>query len=152
MLEQQGTEISLVLLDIIMPKMDGFEVLAYMNRDKWIEDIPVIMISSEGSESYIRRAYELGYISRPFDTKVVYQRVINMIKLYAKQRRLIHLVTDQIYEKEKNNRMMTGILSQIVEFRNGESGLHVLHINILTQLLLERLMRKSENYNFAWSQ
>ena len=155
MLEQQGTEISLVLLDIIMPKMDGFEVLAYMNRDKWIEDIPVIMISSEGSESYIRRAYELGasdYISRPFDTKVVYQRVINMIKLYAKQRRLIHLVTDQIYEKEKNNRMMTGILSQIVEFRNGESGLHVLHINILTQLLLERLMRKSENYNFSWSQ
>ena len=155
MLEQYGTEISLVLLDIIMPKMDGFEVLAYMNRDKWIEDIPVIMISSEGSESYIRRAYELGasdYISRPFDTKVVYQRVINMIKLYAKQRRLIHLVTDQIYEKEKNNRMMTGILSQIVEFRNGESGLHVLHINILTQLLLEKLMRKSENYNFSWSQ
>ena len=155
MLEQYGTEISLVLLDIIMPKMDGFEVLAYMNRDKWIEDIPVIMISSEGSESYIRRAYELGasdYISRPFDAKVVYQRVINMIKLYAKQRRLIHLVTDQIYEKEKNNRMMTGILSQIVEFRNGESGLHVLHINILTQLLLERLMRKSENYNFSWSQ
>ena len=155
MLEQYGTEISLVLLDIIMPKMDGFEVLAYMNRDKWIEDIPVIMISSEGSESYIRRAYELGasdYISRPFDTKVVYQRVINMIKLYAKQRRLIHLVTDQIYEKEKNNRMMTGILSQIVEFRNGESGLHVLHINILTQLLLEKLMRKSENYNLSWSQ
>ena len=155
MLEQYGTEISLVLLDIIMPKMDGFEVLAYMNRDKWIEDIPVIMISSEGSESYIRRAYELGasdYISRPFDTKVVYQRVINMIKLYAKQRRLIHLVTDQIYEKEKNNRMMTGILSQIVEFRNGESGLHVLHINILTQLLLEKLMRKSENYDLSWSQ
>ena len=155
MLEQYGTEISLVLLDIIMPKMDGFEVFAYMNRDKWIEDIPVIMISSEGSESYIRRAYELGasdYISRPFDTKVVYQRVINMIKLYAKQRRLIHLVTDQIYEKEKNNRMMTGILSQIVEFRNGESGLHVLHINILTQLLLEKLMRKSENYNLSWSQ
>lgn len=155
MLEQYGTEISLVLLDIIMPKMDGFEVLAYMNRDKWIEDIPVIMISSEGSESYIRRAYELGasdYISRPFDAKVVYQRVINMIKLYAKQRRLIHLVTDQIYEKEKNNRMMTGILSQIVEFRNGESGLHVLHINILTQLLLEKLTRKSENYILSWSQ
>ena len=155
MLEQYGTEISLVLLDIIMPKMDGFEVLAYMVSAIWIEDLAVIMISSEGSESYIRRAYELGasdYISRPFDAKVVYQRVINMIKLYAKQRRLIHLVTDQIYEKEKNNRMMTGILSQIVEFRNGESGLHVLHINILTQLLLEKLMRKSENYDLSWSQ
>ena len=154
-IQKYETSIDLVLLDIVMPGMDGFEVLAYMNRDKWIEDIPVIMISSEGSESYIRRAYELGasdYISRPFDAKVVYQRVINMIKLYAKQRRLIHLVTDQIYEKEKNNRMMTGILSQIVEFRNGESGLHVLHINILTQLLLEKLMRKSENYDLSWSQ
>ena len=154
MLEQYGTEISLVLLDIIMPKMDGFEVLAYMNRDKWIEDIPVIMISSEGSESYIRRAYELGasdYISRPFDAKVVYQRVINMIKLYAKQRRLIHLVTDQIYEKEKNNKMMIGILSQIVEFRNSESGMHVRNISTLTGMLLEKIVQKTDKYYLSWS-
>ena len=154
MLEQQGTEISLVLLDIIMPKMDGFEVLAYMNRDKWIEDIPVIMISSEGSESYIRRAYELGasdYISRPFDAKVVYQRVINMIKLYAKQRRLIHLVTDQIYEKEKNNKMMIDILSQIVEFRNNESGMHVRNISTLTGMLLEKIVQKTDKYYLSWS-
>ena len=84
------------------------------------------MISSENSESYIRKAYELGvsdYISRPFDAQVVFQRVFNTIKLYAKQRRLIRLVTNQIYEKEKNNRIMVAILSQIVEFRNGESGL-----------------------------
>ena len=153
-LEQYGPEISLVLLDIIMPKMDGFEVLAYMNRDKWIEDIPVIMISSEGSESYIRRAYELGasdYISRPFDAKVVYQRVINMIKLYAKQRRLIHLVTDQIYEKEKNNKMMIGILSQIVEFRNSESGMHVRNISTLTGMLLEKIVQKTDKYYLSWS-
>ena len=96
-----------------------------MAREHWMDDIPVIMISSEGSEDYIRRAYEMGiadYIRRPFDAKIVYQRVFNTIKLYAKQRRLISLVADQIYEKEKNNRMMVGILSQIVEFRNGESG------------------------------
>ena len=92
------------------------------------------------------------FIGRPFDENIVYRRVQNTIKLYAKQRRLAALVTNQIYEKEKNNRMMTGILSQIVEFRNGESGLHVLHINILTQLLLEKLMRKSENYDLSWSQ
>ena len=104
MLEQYGPEISLVLLDIIMPKMDGFEVLAYMNRDKWIEDIPVIMISSEESETYVKKAYEMGamdYINRPFDAQVVYRRVFNTIKLYAKQRRLIALVTDQIKSELK---------------------------------------------------
>ena len=152
-LERYGTGISLVLLDIVMPEMDGFEVLAAMNQNHWIEDIPVIMISSEDSDSYIRRAYEMGvsdYISRPFDAKIVYQRVLNMIKLYAKQRRLIRMVTDQIYEKERNNRMMIGILSQIVEFRNGESGLHVIHINLITQLLLERLVKKTGKYQLSW--
>ena len=152
-LERYGTGISLVLLDIVMPEMDGFEVLAAMNQNHWIEDIPVIMISSEDSDSYIRRAYEMGvsdYISRPFDAKIVYQRVLNMIKLYAKQRRLIRLVTSQIYEKERNNRMMIGILSQIVEFRNGESGLHVIHINLITQLLLEQLMKKTGKYQLSW--
>ena len=152
-LERSGTGISLVLLDIVMPEMDGFEVLAAMNQNHWIEDIPVIMISSEDSDSYIRRAYEMGvsdYISCPFDAKIVYQRVLNMIKLYAKQRRLIHLVTRQIYEKERNNRMMIGILSQIVEFRNGESGLHVIHINLITQLLLEQLVKKTGKYQLSW--
>ena len=152
-LERYGTGISLVLLDIVMPEMDGFEVLAAMNQNHWIEDIPVIMISSEDSDSYIRRAYEMGvsdYISRPFDAKIVYQRVLNMIKLYAKQRRLIRLVTRQIYEKERNNRMLIGILSQIVEFRNGESGRHVIHINRITQLLLEQLVKKTGKYQLSW--
>ena len=155
MLKQYGTGISLMLLDIVMPVMNGFEVLAAMAREHWMDDIPVIMISSEGSEEYIRRAYEMGiadYIRRPFDAKIVYQRVFNTIKLYAKQRRLISLVADQIYEKEKNNRMMVGILSQIVEFRNGESGPHVLHIQTLTRLLLERLVQKTGQYGLSWSE
>ena len=155
MLKQYGTGISLMLLDIVMPVMNGFEVLAAMAREHWMDDIPVIMISSEGSEEYIRRAYEMGiadYIRRPFDAKIVYQRVFNTIKLYAKQRRLISLVADQIYEKEKNNRMMVGILSQIVEFRNGESGPHVLHIQTLTRLLLERLVQKTGQYRLSWSE
>ena len=151
-LQQYGMGISLVLLDIVMPVVDGFEVLDVMVHNHWIEDIPVIMISSEDSEPYIRRAYELGvsdYINRPFDAKVVCQRVYNTIKLYAKQRKLVTLVTDQIYEKEKNNQMMISILSQIVEFRNGESGLHVLHINILSELLLERLVQKTDKYQIS---
>ena len=155
MLKQYDTGISLMLLDIVMPVMNGFEVLAAMAREHWMDDIPVIMISSEGSEDYIRRAYEMGiadYIRRPFDATIVYQRVFNTIKLYAKQRRLISLVADQIYEKEKNNRMMVGILSQIVEFRNGESGPHVLHIQTLTRLLLERLVQKTGQYGLSWSE
>ena len=154
MLDQHGLGISLVLLDIVMPGMDGFEVLGHMNRNHWIEEIPVIMISSEDSDSYIRRAYEMGvsdYISRPFDARIVYQRVFNTIKLYSKQRRLIALVTNQIKEKEKSSRVMVGILSQIVEFRNGESGLHVQHINILTRLLLARLVQKTGKYSLSWS-
>ena len=150
MLEQYDTAIALILLDIVMPVMDGFEVLNVMNRNHWIEDIPVIMISSEDSDPVVRHAYELGvsdYVSRPFDAGVVYRRVFNTIKLYAKQRRLISLVTNQIKEKEKNSQMMISILSEVVEFRNGESGMHVLHIGTLTQRLLERLTQKTDKYD-----
>lgn len=95
-LGEYGLGISLVLLDIIMPEMDGFEVLKHMTEEHWISNVPVIMISSEDSENYIRRAYEMGvsdYINRPFDANIVYQRVSNTVKLYAKQRRLMALVT-----------------------------------------------------------
>ena len=97
----------------------------------------------------MRRAYELGvsdYVSRPFDAGVVYRRVFNTIKLYAKQRRLISLVTSQIREKEKNTQMLISILSEAVEFRNGESGAHVRHIRIITELLLHRLLEISSQY------
>ena len=155
MLRKYETGISLVLLDIVMPGMDGFGVLNYMNRHHYLEDIPVIMISSEDSTETVRRAYEMGvsdYINRPFDAGVVHRRVYNTIKLYAKQRRLIALITNQVYEKEKTNRMMVGILSQIVEFRNGESGSHVLNINIFTGMLLESLVQHTDKYDLSWSE
>ena len=155
MLRKYETGISLVLLDIVMPGMDGFGVLNYMNHHHYLEDIPVIMISSEDSTETVRRAYEMGvsdYINRPFDVGVVHRRVYNTIKLYAKQRRLIALITNQVYEKEKNNRMMVGILSQIVEFRNGESGSHVLNINIFTGMLLESLVQHTDKYDLSWSE
>lgn len=151
-IRKYGKKLSVVLLDIVMPVMDGFEVLSVMNRNHWIEDIPVIMISSEESEGFIRKAFNFGvsdYISRPFDCDIVYQRVFNTIKLYAKQRRLMTLVSDQILEKEKNNQMMVEVLSRIVEFRNEESGLHVLHIKILTEMLLEYLVQKTDKYELS---
>ena len=153
MLRRYENDIALVLIDMIMPKKDGFEVLVYMNRNHWIDDIPVIMISTDNSDDNVSRAYSLGvsdYISSPFDAKVVYNRVFNIIKLYSKQRRLVQLVTEQIYEKEKDNQMMIGILSHIVEFRNGESGSHVLHINKITGMLLERLIQKTDKYDISW--
>lgn len=149
LLKQYGTGISIVLLDIIMPGMSGFDVLRYMNSDHWIDDIPVIMISSDYTAESVREAYDLGvtdYIRRPFDSKIVFHRVFNTIKLYSKQHRLVRLVTDQINEKEKNNDMMISILSHIVEFRNGESGMHVVHIRMLTEMLLEQLVKRTDRY------
>ena len=148
-LRAEARNIALVLLDINMPVMDGFEVLKAMNANHTIEDIPVIMISSEDSDAAIRRSYELGasdYVNRPFDARIVYRRVTNTIKLYAKQRRLVQMVSDQIRARENNTDMLVGVLSHIVEFRNGESGLHVRHIRMITELLLHRLLEISSNY------
>ena len=154
-LQAEAGNIALVLLDINMPGMDGFEVLKAMNANHTIEDIPVIMISSEDSDAAIRRSYELGasdYVNRPFDARIVYRRVSNTIKLYAKQRRLVQMVSDQIRARENNTDMLVGVLSHIVEFRNGESGAHVRHIRIITELLLHRLLEISSRYSITAEQ
>ena len=154
-LQVEAGNIALVLLDINMPVMDGFEVLKAMNANHTIEDIPVIMISSDDSDAAIRKSYELGasdYVNRPFDARIVYRRVTNTIKLYAKQRRLVQMVSDQIRARENNTDMLVGVLSHIVEFRNGESGAHVRHIRIITEMLLHRLLEISSNYSISAEQ
>ena len=154
-MQAEAGNIALVLLDINMPVMDGFEVLKAMNANHTIEDTPVIMISSEDSDATIRRSYELGasdYVNRPFDARIVYRRVTNTIKLYAKQRRLVQMVSDQIRARENNTDMLVGVLSHIVEFRNGESGLHVRHIRIITELLIHRLLEISSKYSITAEQ
>ena len=152
-LQRQAEEISLLLLDIVMPHMDGFEVLSYMNKDHWIDAIPVVIISSENSPIYIKRGYDLGatdFIGKPFDANMVLRRSANAILLGAKQRRMTSIVSNQIYEREKSSKLMINILSHIVEFRNGESGLHVLHIQTITEMLLRQLVQK-ENNRYALS-
>ena len=147
-LHKHAEELSLVLLDLVMPQMDGFEVLAYMNKEHWIDYIPVIIISAEDSPAYIKRGYDLGvtdFIGKPFDGNMVRRRSANAILLGAKQRRMTRIVTDQIYEREKSSKLMVSILSHIVEFRNGESGLHVLHIQVITDMLLRHLVQKEQN-------
>ncbi len=152
LLQSHGPEISLVLLDIVMPKMDGFGVLEVMGRRHWIETIPVVMISAENRSSRVDQAYDMGitdFISRPFDAQIVHRRVKNTLLLYAKQKDLEALVAEQIYEKQQNSALMVDILSHIVEFRNGESGMHVLHVRTLTELLLRRLVEKTDKYNIT---
>ena len=154
-MQAEAGNIALVLLDINMPGMDGFEVLKAMNANHTIEDTPVIMISSEDSDAAIRRSYELGasdYVNRPFDARIVYRRVTNTIKLYAKQRRLVQMVSDQIRARENNTDTLVGVLSHIVEFRNGESGSHVRHIRIITEMLLHRLLEISSRYSITAEQ
>ena len=151
-LQEYGTDIDLVLLDIVMPEMDGFQVLEVMNARHWIDDIPVIIISSEAATSHGERAYSLGctdFINRPFDALVVHRRVVNTILLYAKQKKLAGMVADQIYEKERQSDMMIDVLSHIVEFRNGESAQHVLNVRTLTNRFLSRLVEKTDRYHLT---
>lgn len=151
-LKEHVYDIDLVLLDIIMPVVDGFGVLDVMKRYHWTDDTPVIMISTETSQSYIRKAYELGvtdYIRRPFDSFVIHKRVSNTLMLYRKQKKLLGALEEQIYENEKNNRMMINVLAHIVEFRNGESGMHVHHIRQLTSILLQKLTEKTDKYHLT---
>ena len=151
---RRRTDIALVLLDLIMPEMDGFDVLRVMQCYAWQEEIPVIVISAAEDNRSVERAYDMGvadYIRRPFERVMVLRRVKNVLMLYAKQKRLTRLVTDQVYEKEHNSVLMISILSHVVEFRNSESGLHVLHIRTLTDLLLHRLVQKTDRYQLEES-
>ena len=149
---QRRAEFSLLLLDIMMPGMDGFEVLTYINKHHWNDALAVIMISSDDSPANIRHAYDLGafdYINRPFDSAIVRRRIANTMLLYTRQHHLEAIIAEQFYEQEKNNRLMISILSHIVEFRNGESGLHVLHVNTITKLLLKHLIQLTGQYSLS---
>ena len=151
-IQEQEMNISLMLLDIVMPVMDGFGLLKLMNKKGWIKNIPVIMISAETASTYMDKAYGLGavdYVSRPFDESTVRHRVDSNVLLGEKQKDLSSRLAAQIYEKEKDNRLMIEILSHIVEFRNGESGLHVLHVHAITEFLLQKLAKKTDKYNLS---
>ena len=152
LLSKRRSDFSLLLLDIIMPDMDGFEVLAYINNYHWNDSLAVMMISADDSPANIKRAYELGafdYVSRPFDPIIVQRRISNTMLLFARQQRLEKIITEQFQEQDKNNELMISILSHIVEFRNGESGLHVLHVNTITKCLLEQLVRVTDEYSLS---
>ena len=149
---EKNVAIDLILLDINMPEMNGFEVLEEMNRYHWIQEIPVIMITAEESVESMEHAYSLGvtdYIPRPFNVYIVRRRVENTLNLYVNQKRLMRLVSDQIAEKEENNTLMVSILSNVVEIRNHESGDHIRNIRRITELLLHQLVQKTKAYDLT---
>lgn len=140
---------------MVMPKVDGFGVLEAMNENRWIQFLPVVSISTESSPEFVERAYSLGvtdFINRPFDELIVIRRVSNTIKLYAKQRKLTNMVANEIFEKERNGSLMITILSHIVEFRNGESGMHVINIGTLTEILLNQISKKDDRYYLPYAE
>lgn len=154
-LQQHASEISIVVLDMVMPKVDGFGVLEAMNENRWIQFLPVVSISTESSPEFVERAYSLGvtdFINCPFDELIVIRRVSNTIKLYAKQRKLTNMVANEIFEKERNGSLMITILSHIVEFRNGESGMHVINIGTLTEILLNQISKKDDRYYLPYAE
>ena len=137
-----------LLLDINMPRLDGFGVLEVMKQRNWLQEIPVIITSSEDDESFIQKAYELGvtdHIRRPFNLTVTQRRVSNALTLYARQKHLVHLAEEQVYEHEKTNSAIINILSHVVESRNFESGTHILHVRAITDILLRQLVCTSRN-------
>ena len=142
-------DIDLLLLDINMPHLDGFGVLEVMRQRNWTQEIPVIIISSEDDADLIQKAYDLGvtdYIGRPFNLAVVRRRVNNALTLYARQKDLVHLAEEQVYEREKTNTTMINILGHVVESKNFESGTHILHVRTITDLLLHQLVKMTDRY------
>ena len=152
MLRRHHREIDLVLLDIVMPEMDGFDVLAEMERRKWLADTPVIMITGDPTNAYMERAFRLGasdYISRPFLPSVLSRRIQNALTLHARKNQVLERVAEQLRRKERNNGLLASILGCTMELRCGESGTHMHRVRRLTGMLLHRLMERSDQYRFT---
>ncbi len=151
-IEEKREKLDLILLDCLMPKKDGFEVLRELSQKWWGEDIPIIMISAERDEAFVVQAYKLGaadYISRPFNAIIVRHRVDSIMRMHLKEQRLADIAATEIMAKHENNNMMVHILSGIVEFRNGESGLHVIHVQALTDMFMRELLNISDKYSLS---
>lgn len=149
-LQAHHGEIEVLLLDVVMPEMDGFEVLAAMNENHWIDDIPVIMISAETGSAYIDKAFKLGavdYVSRPFVPNVIRRRIMNTVLLHTKKQQLMSVLADRFYRQEKNTELMVDILGHAVECRSGEGGTHMTHVILVTGLLLQCPVGKTDRYH-----
>ena len=151
-IEEYCQKLNAILLDINMPEMNGYELLDILNRRGYLNDIPCLMISTEQGFETIMKCYDLGasdFISRPFVASIVKKRVANIVKLYERQRKFKNEIKQQIDENAKVSMMMTSVLSHIVEYRNNESGPHVIHVENITNMLIDEIERSSDKYCFS---
>ncbi len=151
-LKKSHKSISLIFLDLVMPEMDGFGVLTYLKTNNLLDDIPVIAIANEKDQKRVYNAFKCGaqdFVTKPFDKEIIKKRVQNILDLFAKQKKLIKIVSDEYFERTKNTNMLIDILGHTVEFRNGENGYHIMHMNIITEILLNRLVAKTDKYNLT---
>lgn len=151
-IEKNPYDIDLVILDLVMPVMDGFKTLEIMRERNWLSDIPVIVVSAEDDKFSMEKVYNMGavdFFPRPYDSAVIHKRITNTLALYAKQRRLLSIVKEQVSATENYSRQMIDILGNIVEFRNGESNLHIHNVQTITRILLERLNQLTDKYELT---
>lgn len=165
-LEKQKDEIAAILLDLIMPEMDGFEVLERLNQKGVIGKIPVLIISGETAVETQKRCFELGvsdFIGKPFDNMIVKQRVDNIVRYFETQNLLEKKVEEQTlilrkaYRKlqiqteklERQNQEIIDMLGNVVEFRNKEDGKHVQRVKGYTRIIAECFMRDYPEYNLT---
>lgn len=165
-LDAENNEISAILLDLLMPVMDGFQVLEELNARKVIEKIPVLVISGENSTQNEQRCFELGiadFIGKPFNAHLVRKRVQNAAEHYAYRNELEAKVEEQTnvlrkaYRTLKNqaeqlmrrNQDIIEILGTVVEYRNMESGEHVKRVGEYTRILAETFMVEYPEYGLT---
>lgn len=159
-LEERREHIAAVLLDILMPVMDGFQVMEKMKDMGLMEKIPVFLITADSSEESMRRGYQLGamdIIEKPIVPYFVRRRVESIMELFAARERLSHVVELQGQKLRRQEQEILNLnysiiesLSTAIEFRSGESGEHVKRIRRLTRLLLEALGRTGKK-EYAFS-
>ncbi len=152
LISEKKDDFSLILLDLIMPDTDGFEVLKVLQKQGMLDELPVIIISAETESHQVERAYDLGaidFISRPFDPRIVLRRIENTLSLYMRKKSLENLVVRQFFETQRNNTMMIEILANLVEFHNGETADHIIHIRAFTSIILHELKRIAPQYNLT---
>ena len=159
-LEERREHIAAVLLDILMPVMDGFQVMEKMKDMGLMEKIPVFLITADSSEESMRRGYQLGamdIIEKPIVPYFVRRRVESVMELFAARERLSHVVELQGQKLRRQEQEILNLnysiiesLSTAIEFRSGESGEHVKRIRRLTRLLLEELGRTGKK-EYAFS-
>lgn len=159
LVEQYSQSIVTILLDIVMPHMDGFEVLRILNEKKLIFRIPVILITGDTSAEAEKRAYEAGVadmITKPFNTRIIKRRVQNTIDLYNYKNKLERMVSEQTKVlqsqakklKETNARIIDSI-STIVESRNMEATCHIKRIKGFTNSLAKKVQKYNPEYGLT---